>query len=58
MQYLVKVILASGLMLSAVSVFAQDDADEERPLGWTGVGELGFVSTTRRKRLLSVMAAS
>ena len=46
MQYLVKVILASGLMLSAVSVFAQDDADEERPLGWTGVGELGFVSTS------------
>jgi len=46
MSDLIKVILASGLFLLATSVYAQDDAEEETPLGWTGVGELGYVKTT------------
>ena len=45
MRYLLKFILASSLVLSAASVFAQDE-EEERVLGWTGTGEFGFVSTT------------
>ena len=46
MRDLIKVILASVLFLLATSVYAQDDADEETELGWSGVGELGFVSTS------------
>jgi len=46
MRDLVKVILASSLFLFAVSVNAQDDAEEATELGWSGVGELGFVSTS------------
>ena len=46
MRDMVKVILASSLFLCAVSVYAQDDADEETELGWSGAGELGFVNTT------------
>ena len=46
MRDLVKVILASSLFLFAVSVYAQDDADEETELGWSGAGELGFVKTS------------
>ena len=46
MRDLVKVILASSLFLFAGSVYAQDDADEETELGWSGVGELGFVKTS------------
>ena len=43
---LVKVILASSLFLFAGSVYAQDDADEETELGWSGEGEVGFVNTS------------
>jgi len=46
MRDFVKVILASSLFLFAVSVYAQDDADEETELGWSGSGELGYVKTT------------
>ena len=46
MRDLIKIILASGLFLLATSVYAQDDAEEETPLGWSGVGELGFVKTS------------
>jgi len=46
MRDLIKVVLASALFLLATSVFAQDDAEEETPLGWTGVGELGYVKTS------------
>ena len=45
MKRIVKMALA-GLLLLTGSVYAQDDAEEERKLGWTGTGELGFVSTT------------
>ena len=43
---LVKLILASSLFLSAGSVYAQDDANEDTELGWSGEGEVGFVNTT------------
>lgn len=46
MRDLVKVILASSLFLFAVSSYAQDDAEEEVVLGWSGVGELGYVKTS------------
>ena len=46
MRDLIKVALASGLFLFAASVFAQDDAEEETELGWSGAGEAGFVNTT------------
>ena len=45
MKRIVKMALA-GLLLLSGSVYAQDDAEEEKKLGWTGTGELGFVSTT------------
>lgn len=44
MRSLVKVCLASGLIIAASSAFAQDE--EEVEYGWKGAGELGFVSTT------------
>jgi len=46
MRDLIKVVLASGLFMLATNAFAQDDAEEETPLGWTGVGELGYVKTS------------
>ena len=46
MRYLVKMTLASGLFLLTTSVFAQDEAEEAVELGWSGVGELGFVTTS------------
>ena len=46
MQDLIKLFLATGLILLATSVYAQDDAGESVELGWTGIGELGFVKTT------------
>jgi putative salt-induced outer membrane protein len=46
MRDLIKVVLASGLLLFAASVFAQDDAEEETELGWSGAGEVGFVHTS------------
>ncbi len=45
MHLLVKLILIGSLILSATSVFAQDE-EEEIKLGWEGTGEFGFVSTT------------
>ena len=41
----VKIILAGSLFLSVASAFAQDE-EEAVELGWSGTGELGFVSTT------------
>jgi len=46
MHYLVKMTLVSGLFLLTTSVFAQDEAEEAVELGWSGVGELGFVTTS------------
>lgn len=46
MRDLIRAILAGGLVLLATSVYAQDDAEEETPLGWSGVGELGYVKTS------------
>lgn len=46
MRDLFKVLLASGLFLCATSVIAQDGAEEEVKLGWSGVGELGYVKTS------------
>ena len=46
MHDLVKVVLASSLVLFAVSAYAQDDANEDTELGWSGAGEVGFVNTT------------
>lgn len=39
-------IVVTGMLLLTTSVFAQDDAEEERVLGWTGSGEIGLVNTT------------
>jgi putative salt-induced outer membrane protein len=39
-----KVVLAASLLLFSVAVYAQDGDEVE--LGWSGVGEFGFVSTT------------
>ena len=47
MPKLVKILLASCLFFTAVSVFAHDEPEEEdvvRP--WEGAGEFGFVNTT------------
>ena len=46
MRDLIKMALASALILLATSVYAQDDAEEATELGWSGVGELGFVKTS------------
>ena len=46
MRDLFKKLLMVSLFLMATSVYAQDDAEEEVKLGWTGVGELGFVTTS------------
>lgn len=46
MRDLFRNVMVCGLFLLAGSVFAQDDAEEEVKLGWSGVGELGFVKTT------------
>ena len=46
MRDLIKMTLASGLFLLATSVYAQDDAEEATELGWSGVGELGYVKTS------------
>ena len=56
MRYLVKSILVIGLLLSATSVIAQDDAEEERVLGWSGTGEFGFVSTTGNTETVAINA--
>ena len=46
MNKLTQMIVISSLLLFVANVFAQDAAEEERVLGWTGTGEFGFVSTT------------
>jgi len=47
MHYLVKIVLASILFLSAVSVYAHEEKVEEEVVQpWEGSGELGFVNTT------------
>ncbi|MDX2415943.1 MAG: DUF481 domain-containing protein [Xanthomonadales bacterium] len=46
MRDLIKMTLASGLFLLATSVYAQDDAEEETKLGWSGEGEAGYVKTS------------
>lgn len=46
MRDLFRNVMVGGLFLLAGSVYAQDDAEEELELGWSGVGELGFVKTT------------
>lgn len=46
MRELIKMVLASGLFILAASVYAQDDAGEAAELGWSGVGELGYVKTS------------
>jgi putative salt-induced outer membrane protein len=46
MRDLFRNVMVGGLFLLAGSVFAQDDAEEEVKLGWSGVGELGYVKTT------------
>lgn len=46
MRDLIKITLASGLFLLATSVYSQDDAEEETELGWSGVGEAGYVKTS------------
>ena len=45
MNSLVKIVLA-GTILLTTSLYAQDEAEEARPLGWEGAGEFGFVSTS------------
>ena len=45
MKDLFKVISASGLLLFAANVFAQDE-EEVLDTSWNGVGEFGFVSTS------------
>jgi putative salt-induced outer membrane protein len=46
MRDLFRNVMVGGLFLLAGTVFAQDDAEEEVKLGWSGVGELGYVKTT------------
>ncbi|MGB5293137.1 MAG: DUF481 domain-containing protein [Lysobacterales bacterium] len=46
MRDLFRNMMVGGLFLLATSVYAQDDAEEEVKLGWSGVGELGYVKTT------------
>jgi len=46
MRDLIKIVMAGGLLIATANVFAQDDADEETELGWSGVGELGYVKTS------------
>jgi putative salt-induced outer membrane protein len=46
MRDLFRIMMVGGLFLLATSVYAQDDAEEEVKLGWSGVGELGYVKTT------------
>lgn len=46
MRDLLRNVLTGGLLLLATSVYAQDDAEEEIELGWSGVGELGYVKTS------------
>jgi putative salt-induced outer membrane protein len=46
MRDLIKVGLASGSLMFAASVYAHDEVTEETELGWSGVGELGFVTTS------------
>ena len=45
MKNLFKVISASGLLLCAANVFAQDE-EEVLDTSWNGVGEFGFLSTS------------
>jgi putative salt-induced outer membrane protein len=46
MRDLFRNMMVGGLFLLSTSVYAQDDAEEEVKLGWSGVGELGYVKTT------------
>ena len=47
MHYLVKIVLASVLFLTAASVYAHEEKVEEEVVEpWEGSGELGFVNTT------------
>jgi putative salt-induced outer membrane protein len=45
MNFFKRITLLCVLLIST-SVFAQDDAEEERKKGWEGAGEFGFVNTT------------
>ena len=54
MNNLTKIVLAGALMLS-INVYAQDE-EETRELGWTGAGELGFVSTTGNTETVALNA--
>lgn len=53
MKYLVKIALASSLLLST-SLFAQDEAEEVDPRGWEGTGEFGLVNTTGNTESLAL----
>lgn len=55
MNYLLRTA-AAGMLLLSSSVFAQDDAVEEKTLGWTGSGEIGLVNTTGNTESLAVNA--
>ena len=46
MRNVIKVTLASGLFLLASSVYAHEEAKKADDTGWSGVGELGFVTTS------------
>ena len=46
MRDLLRNIMVGGLFLLATSVYAHDEPEEEVELGWSGVGELGYVKTT------------
>ena len=56
MRFLVKFMLVGSLFLSVADVFAQDDVEEERVLGWSGAGEFGFVSTTGNTETVAMNA--
>ena len=53
MNYFTKITLL-GLFLLTSNAFAQDDADEEKKLGWSGSGEAGLVNTTGNTESLAL----
>jgi len=56
MRYLLNLLLAGSLFMSAASAFAQDAEEEEVKLGWEGTGEFGFVSTTGNTETVALNA--
>jgi len=57
MRNLVKILLAACLFLSAASVFAHDEPEEEEVVKpWEGSGELGFVNTTGNTETVALNA--